>query len=236
MAKLPQVITDGTLNFCECLWHGAVGSAGAAPWSGTGLQNFGVVTLGPAVTGRAPVLLVLGGRSGSSFRNDVWRSMDGGLSWEAVSPHDEGQAASNGRVVRKKWAGRESFAAASGCLVEGGRLKGLVYVIGGMGSARAPYSDVWVSEDLGKSFMCMCAEAPFGRRLNSGLATCPGAPEKLCLVGGGWTTGPTYWDCWLSVDGGFHWCEVGTPDNAVQRHCPALIFPRPGTLLVLGGR
>lgn len=222
------------LTFGEALWCGQLERLQRAPpWHG--LRNFRAVSLGPVVRGRAPVLLVLGGCGVGGYGNGVWRSVDAGVSWEEVSPNDEGYVGNDGRVLHRKWCGRESFAAAGGWTEDTGTLQGLVYVVGGLGPS-APMGDVWASEDLGKTFLCTCSEAPFGRRVGSGLAVCPGFPQRLVLVGGGWGPSPDRWDCWLSLDAGEHWTEVETPENSLQRRQPALFFPWRGTLVVLGGR
>lgn len=220
-------------RFGEGFWKtGFFPFCSRAPWAG--LRNYRTLSLGPAAPGRPPILLVLGGRRGVSYRNDVWRSRDIGQTWEEASPNDEGHAF-NGQRIRRKWGGREAFATSAGWMVEGDRLKSLVYVVGGLGPSSPPYSDVWVSEDLGKKFVRMCASAPFGPRVHSGLAVCPGRPRRLVLVGGGWNDDVESWDCWMSMNAGESWDEIRTPINSFQRRMPVVFFTRLGTLLVLGG-
>mmetsp|Transcript_42009 Transcript_42009/g.91716 ORF Transcript_42009/g.91716 Transcript_42009/m.91716 type:complete len:428 (+) Transcript_42009:117-1400(+) len=217
----------------EGLWKTpAVPLHGPAPWAG--LRHFRTVSLGPASVGRPPALLILGGRLGNEYRNDVWCSKDGGVSWDIVSPH-EGRQTSDGRAVWRKWPGREGHAAAGAWKIDGGGLSSVVYVVGGLGPTSPPYADVWASEDLGKSFVCTCASAPFGKRVSSGLAACPGRPQRLMLVGGGWNDDVDHWDCWISLDVGSSWSELQTPNNTAQRRQPAVAFFRLGMFVIFGG-
>lgn len=220
-------------RFGEGFWQGPAKSVTrSVPWAG--MTGFQTIVLGPPAVGRPPILLIMGGRWDSTYRNDVWRSRDGGGTWEEASSNEEGQAVDGGRI-RSKWAGREGFAAAGGWKAGDGLLKSMVYVVGGLGARSPPFADVWASDDLGKTFVRMCSDAPFGSRVSSGLAVCPGKPHRLVLVGGGWNDDIARWDCWLSMDAGESWTEIQTPDNSMQRRMPVLSFTRLGTLLVLGG-
>ncbi|CAE7732682.1 PSR1 [Symbiodinium sp. CCMP2592] len=177
------------------------------------------------------LLLVLGGRKGEHYQNDVWRSTDDGLHWEEVSAHEEGRSQEGGVTVRRKWCGREAFGAAAGCVA--GSMQGLVYIACGLGPAR-PMEDVWVSEDFGRSFVRTCEIGPFGRRASPGLAVSPGKPQQVVLVGGGWNSAPEHWDCWISSNVGETWTEISTPSNELPRRQVVVAFVA-SALLVLGG-
>ncbi|CAE7313649.1 Creg1 [Symbiodinium natans] len=193
-----------------------------------GRRNFRAVAV--SARGKA-LLLVLGGRRGERYQNDVWRSLDDGLRWEEVSAHEDGRWEEGGVAVRRKWCGREAFGAAAGCVA--GTTQGLVYVACGLGAAR-PMEDVWVSEDFGRSFVRTCQAGPFGRRASPGLAVSPGRPQQVVLVGGGWNSNPEFWDCWISSNVGETWTEVPTPANELPRRQVVVAFLS-SRLLVLGG-
>mmetsp|Transcript_110931 Transcript_110931/g.192343 ORF Transcript_110931/g.192343 Transcript_110931/m.192343 type:complete len:479 (+) Transcript_110931:136-1572(+) len=227
------------LRFGQCFWQGALSPARVdPPWRGR--ANFRVLSLGPPRQGQQPLLFVLGGQlvETSEFRNDIWRSKDGGNKWAQVSPHEEGQRgeAGSGYVMRTKWCGRVLFSAVAGWSAEHHHLVNIMYVVGGR-SPSAQLADVWASDDLGKSWTRMCAEAPFGPRIGAGLALGTTNMKELFLAGGyNNDDNGTFFDCWHSLDMGESWTRIPTPPELIPRWFPVLASVAENRVLLLGGQ
>lgn len=104
------------------LWKREIGNAGWSPRK----------NIGAAIDGKG-ILYVTGGRTGhgKSGMNDVWKSIDGGRTWTALT-------------YAAPWTGRHGHAFVR---LPGGARYGRLYVIGG--SDGRVLHDVWASDDDG---------------------------------------------------------------------------------------
>jgi len=152
----------------------------------------------------------------SNFFNDVWRSADG-ITWHKMSlaalPTDN-----------TYWDGRAglSAVASNGFLfVMGGSVNDDIAVIGPGGTPRIYYSDVWRSDDNGKTWTEILSSAPWSNRAG---AVVLDKDNEIYLLGGeyGFTCEfddsgmpsnpaecPPYLnDVWKSADNGANWTEL----------------------------
>jgi len=194
----------------------------------------------------------------ATCRNDVWRLAVPNLgleqefdwdgrpvrpSWSLVSPHDEGASDGQGRRVLRKWRPRRDF----GCCVAaapGDGPGGLLYIAGGCGTS-CVLGDVWASDDGGESWVCMCQEAPWGKRKAAALHAVPSRPERLLLAGGMGAYAEVCTDAWTSEDAGGSWTRLERPawSDFTGRYRAALLpLPpaqgledREARMLLLGG-
>ncbi|CAK0856556.1 unnamed protein product, partial [Prorocentrum cordatum] len=89
--------------------------------------------------------VMAGGKGEDGPLGDVWRSWDGGLSWEEVA-------------ASAPWAARSGAAA-----VAVGREEAEILLLGGF-AARDYLADVWLSADAGQSWSQVCPAAPWAPR------------------------------------------------------------------------
>jgi len=207
------------------VWPGTLGLVGPLPRIVAGRSGWRAVCVGPAREGQDPVIVFLGGRDEAGLHcNDVWLTNDQGLTWECSSPSEVSDGPHHiewYRLGRRKWVGREGHAVASGTLHN----RTSVYVACGMSRA-GPRADVWFSEDLGRSWQCVCVGGPFGCRSGSSLAACPSDPRRLVLSGG-LPDGRSALDFWASTDGGSTWFGVVAPGTLLSS-CALTLKPLPG--------
>ena len=142
-------------------------------------------------------LYVIGGYSGESFLNDVWKSSDGGGTWIQVLPDTP--------KANTRFGGR---------LIHAGLTVGdELYVIGGHDGTNR-LNDVWKSSDGGSRWIQVLPDTPsptntqFGRRFGHAAAAAGG---ELYVIGGHDGTNRLN-DVWKSSDGGARWIQV-LPDT-----------------------
>lgn len=147
-------------------------------------------------------LWVIGGQSGSAYKNDIWSS-DDGKSWTQVS------------VTGTQFSGRAYHQVVTSNI--GGSEK--LWLIGGFDGTSSK-NDVWSSTDGATWTQSTLSGTPFSARQGHGLvaANIDGS-EKLWLIGG--FDGTKYKnDVWSSTDGA-NWTQgtlSGTPFSARQGH------------------
>ena len=127
------------------------------PW----LARYGHSLLVAEVAG-AEVLVLLGGVGLRRYFNDVWRSVDGGETWEQAAPHTP-------------FAPRAATATAA-------TSSGLLLLAGGRGEDTY-FSDIWSSTDVGSTWSELNWEGASPLPL-SGSALVPLGDETFLLLGG----------------------------------------------------
>jgi len=157
-----------------------------APWAPRSGHN--VVVLPGGV-----VLLMAGSGPSDELLNDVWRSPDGGTSWEQLCEAAPWPARAFGRATHL-WQGGSSA----------------VLVLGGLAIGDCLLDDVWRSDDGGVNWDLLVDGAPWKGRRGHALVALPAlgkvgeSDEALVLLGGLSATG-TVADAWHSLDGGLTW-------------------------------
>lgn len=147
-------------------------------------------------------LWVIGGQSGSAYKNDIWSS-DDGKSWTQVS------------VTGTQFSGRAYHQVVKSNI--GGSEK--LWLIGGFDGTNSK-NDVWSSTDGATWTQSTLSGTPFSARLGHGLVAADiDGSEKLWLIGG--SDGDKYKnDVWSSTDGAT-WTQStlsGTPFSARNSH------------------
>lgn len=160
-------------------------------WSGnregTEWQRLVEIAFGPrhghaVLCSRSGELLVLGGDEGGigdqpSPRNDVWRSSDG-KTWVQ-------------QLETSPWASRKFF----GAVMDN---EDRIYITGGLGGhGTGGFNDLWISEDLARSWRAAVFAAPWSGRYSFGLVRVPGGLQEgsICLLAG--YDGFAHHDVWL---------------------------------------
>ncbi len=161
-------------------------------------------------------LFVMGGRD-NQYRNDVWRSLDQGITWEAVTANAD-------------WRRRGGHAVATlpdGSLVVMG---GSVAVPGGHDGA--PARDVWRSLDQGVTWEERTAAAGWAARMEHAAAV---LPDGSLVVMGGTDGVQRYNDVWRSTDQGANWTQMTAAAEWSARSGMAAATLPDGSLVLLGG-
>lgn len=159
--------------------------------------------------------------SGGAPLNDVWRSGDGGSTWEQLA-----EAA--------PWPAR-AWAAAAVLASEGDSDPGAaILVLGGSTTGDSLLDDVWRSEDGGQNWDLLVDGAPWAGRRGHGVITLPEA-NSLLLLGGFTAAGPQS-DVWRSQDKGVSWELLVNEEGWKARSCFCAAALPQGEVLVLGGQ
>ncbi|KAF4672117.1 hypothetical protein FOL47_000888 [Perkinsus chesapeaki] len=162
-------------------------------------------------------LLLLGGWDRHfNFKNDVWRSSDGGRTWTEMIPDDPTQS----------FPPRCNFACA---VLDTGR----IIVCGGLGTNNVHLNDVWCSDDSGENWTQLHNSAPWEPRWAMGFTTLNGG-SSFIIVGGTTMTGFLS-DVWRSDDGGETWHAETLNGEFGPRGGMAVVQHNPSGMLVLCG-
>jgi len=196
----------------EALWQSPLKELPRAPWGPR--RDFAALCAGKGRNG-CRMLWVLGGVDGNArFSDDIWCSVDGGSTWEALAR-------------AKRWSPRGRMGTTVGSTIpEPGphrqteAVKGIVYVVGGQGPTGL-HADVWASDTMCRTWHRMSAKAPFGPRADMACAVVPGSP--LTLVTGGGVSTDAHQDVWLSRDAGETFGAVEAP--ALPRGAAFRLWP-----------
>lgn len=146
---------------------------GAPPWTPRFAHK--------AVVLPGDTILLVGGRTESSFLNDVWAFDGEGTNFDLAT----GAA---------PWAAR----AFHGLVVAA---TGSVVVLGGRGDPTY-FNDVWVSEDAGMTWTLVTSSAAWSPRHGLGAVVCG---DDSIMIAGGQSADGVQSDVWRSADGGVSW-------------------------------
>ena len=155
-------------------------------------------------------LYVIGGIDGKNNLNDVWKSKDGGVSWEQVAKEQR-------FPVRR--------------LHSSVVLGGAIYVIGGRQNGANRLNDVWKSEDGGVSWEQVTANTGFSKRSGHSSVVRYGA---MYVIGGYTEYGESLSEVWKSENGGVSWKQIAT-GQFQGRHSHSSVV-RDGDIYIIGGR
>merc|ERR550514_188572 len=148
---------------------------GTAPWH----ERYGHA----AVVDSHDMMLLLGGffsdkETGVGYAyNDVWRSQDGGRSWEMVKEHSE-------------WSGRYQHSA----VIDS---NDNIFIIGGIDADLSRCSDAWRSKNSGQSWQEVTSVATWEPRYMHTVVIDPG--DNIFLLGGLDTDDLRFNDVWRSM-------------------------------------
>jgi PKD repeat protein len=154
-------------------------------------------------------IVLMGGDDGG-YRNDVWRSADGGTTWTQVN-------ASAGWTAR---GDHTSVALPDGSIV----------LMGGVDGARR--NDTWRSADGGTTWEEVTTSGPIwsARYYHTSVAMPDGS---IVLMGG--VDGAGRNDVWRSTDNGTTWTEVNASAGWTPRYRHTAVAMPDGSIVIMGG-
>jgi hypothetical protein len=162
-------------------------------------------------------IIVSGGtlQGGYTQFSDVWRSVDGGVSWTQMKPND-----ANGWSPRY---GHRTVLMPDGSIVLTG---GYTF-----GTGRHQ-NDVWQSTDKGATWTLVNASAGWAGRI---LHTCVVMPDGSIVLMGGAAPNSVYFnDIWRSTDNGATWTRLPDP-GWVPRFAHTSVLMPDGSIVLMGG-
>lgn len=195
------------------LWRSPLKQISTPPWAPR--LHFASLTGGKSSSGWRN-LWILGGDSGKPM-NDIWRSVDGGASWEPVTSGPHWCPRARLSVCGAATDPRQSPASSKPI--------GIMYVVGGQ-THTGLLCDVWASDTAGRSWHRMTEQAPFGPRCDVACAVVPPDPMGLVVAGG--ISVDYHRDVWLSRDAGETFSAVDIP--ALLPPCVTLVQLPPDLL------
>ena len=154
------------------------------------------------------IVLMGGGELGTSFNNDVYRSMDNGATWAEIN-------ASPGWLSR---AGQSSVVMPDGSII----------LMGGCGNFESAiyYNDVWRSQDNGETWTEMNASASWSPRAWHSSVAMPDSSIVLMGCEG---------DVWRSIDYGATWTKINESAGWDGRTWHSSVVMPDGSIILMGG-
>ena len=159
-------------------------------------------------------IVIMGGYDGDSgFKNDVWRSTDGGATWTEVNSSAE-------------WSVRYEHSSVV--------LPDDSIVLMGGANVGARLNDVWRSTDAGATWTEINSSAGWPARYYASSVLLP--DNSIVLMGGYDDTGATYMnDVWRSTDGGTTWTEINSSAGWSARFEHRSVVLPDGSIVLMGG-
>ncbi len=157
-------------------------------------------------------LVLMGGYGGGSYKNDVWRSTDNGMTWTVVN-------ASAGWTVR--------YSHTSVVMPDGS----IVLMGGKIGSTPYFVNDVWRSTDNGATWTQVNASAGWAGRDGHTSVVMPDG--SIVLMGGNRNSFLN--DVWRSTDNGATWTQVNASAGWAERWCHSSVVMPDGSIILTGG-
>lgn len=203
-------------------------------------------------------LVLMGGYDNTyTYRNDTWRSTDGGTTWTLANASGSWSARSSfaavalpdGSIVlmggddrNDVWRSVDEGAtwtrltAAAGWAGRYGHAAvtlpdGSIVLMGGCrGSTSTYYNDVWRSTDRGATWTCINASAGWAGRC---LFAAGVLPDGSIVIAGGFDGSGMRNDVYRSTDSGATWTSVKNAEWST-RHCSGVVT-RTGSFVIMGG-
>jgi PKD repeat protein len=156
-------------------------------------------------------IVLMGGNSGVTYYNDVWRSTDNGATW-------------NQQTATAGWQARTEF----GSVV---MPDNSIVIMGGYVSLSVWQHDVWRSTDNGATWNQQTATAGWQARSGFGSVV---MPDGSMVLIGGWNGVNALNDMWRSTDTGATWTQV-TPTGLPARDSASSVVTPDGSIVLMGG-
>jgi len=156
-------------------------------------------------------IVLMGGRAGeSTFRNDVWRSMDNGATWVLVN-------------ATPGWSARYSHSSVV-------MPDGSIILMGGMTGSLM--NDVWRSTDNGTTWTEMPPSARWSARAHHSTVV---LSDGSIVFMGGTESGAYLNDVWRSTDNGMTWTEMTPSAGWSPRAAHSSVVLPDGSIVLMGG-
>jgi len=162
-------------------------------------------------------IVLMGGEagSGSTFKNDTWRSMDNGVTWTQV----------NASAMWSARAGHSCVVMPDGSIVLMG---------GGLENNSFSRNDVWRSIDNGVIWAPVTAHAGWSARV--GHSSVVMSDGSIILMGGGDSmVGGVKNDVWRSTDNGTTWTQLTASAGWTARAGHSSVVMSDGSIILMGG-
>jgi len=175
------------------------------PWTSTPLSEWTPRLEHSSVTLPDGSIVLMGG---ATYRNDVWRSTDGGTTWTEMT-------------ASAAWAGREAHT--SVVLPDGS-----IVLMGGSTGTGTHLNDVWRSTDKGATWTQQTAAAEWGKR--SGASAVVLTDGSIVLIGG-----LGYNDVWRSENQGETWTRLTAAAAWSARWLHTCVVLSDDSIVLMGG-
>ena len=158
-------------------------------------------------------IVLMGGLSGGSPKNDVWRSTDNGATWKQVT-------ASAG------WSARYDHSSVV-------MPDGSIVLMGGFDSIKGYKNDVWQSTDYGETWTLVNASAGWTARQEHSSVVMPDG--SIVLMGGSVSGYIEKNDTWRSTDNGTTWTQITPSAGWSARYDHSSVVMPDGSIVLTGG-
>jgi PKD repeat protein len=157
-------------------------------------------------------IMIMGGSDGTTYKNDVWRSTNGGVAWTRMNASAGWSARYGHRVVAMP--------------------DGSIVLTGG-GNDSVVKNDVWRSTDQGATWNRINASAGWSARC---YPTTLVMPDGSIVLMGGNGYGSLKNDVWRSTDNGVTWMRVNAGASWSPRFAQSSALMADGSILLMGGK
>ena len=157
-------------------------------------------------------MVISGGISNVGYKNDSWRSTDGGTTWALMNESSGWNVRYNHRSVVMP--------------------DGSIILMGGRDNNDLYYNDVWMSDDQGERWVRINASAGWSPR--SQFSAVVSADGSILVLGGQDNSGVVN-DTWRSADSGATWARINTSAGWGARSAHSTVVLPGGTLVLTGG-
>ena len=157
-------------------------------------------------------IVLMGGYSSGSYKNDVWRSTDKGATWIQMTPS-------------AGWSAR--YEHSSVVLPDGS-----IVLMGGGYSSGNFKNDVWRSTDRGATWIQMTPSAGWSARNGHSSVV---LPDGSIVLMGGYSSSSYKNDVWRSTDKGATWIQMTPSAGWSARYEHSSVVLPDGSIVLMGG-